>query len=131
MSGAELILSLSLLWYIDNCVVTGVMLGSDGLLNSALYRLVWCFCLHSLHCNFDGHCEALWCPKQLKQCFPLFTDSRRCWGFSSCQTHQQLQLAQKKDTLQKLNGQITSTIQTLEDLQAEILEAEEIQDTII
>ena len=41
------------------------------------------------------------------------------------------QLAQKKDTLQQLNGQITSTIQTSEDLQTKILEAEEIQDTII
>ena len=41
------------------------------------------------------------------------------------------QLAQKKDTLQQLNRQIASTIQTPEDLETEILEAEEIQDTII
>ena len=41
------------------------------------------------------------------------------------------QLAQKKETLQQLNGQIASTIERSEDLETEILEAEEIQDTII
>jgi len=41
------------------------------------------------------------------------------------------QLAQKRDILQQLNRQIVSTIQTSEDLETEILEAEEIQDTII
>jgi len=41
------------------------------------------------------------------------------------------QLTQKKETLLKLNEQIASTMQTSDELEAEILEAEEIQDTII
>ena len=41
------------------------------------------------------------------------------------------QLTQKKETLQQLNTQIAAALQTDTDLQTDILESEEIQDTIM
>ena len=41
------------------------------------------------------------------------------------------QLAQKKEVLQQLNTQIAAALQTSTDLQTDILESEEIQDTIM
>ena len=40
-------------------------------------------------------------------------------------------LSQKKEVLQQLNTQVVAAIQTQDELEAEILEAEEIQDTIV
>ena len=40
------------------CTATGgVAAASVGLLNSAPQTLVWCFCLHVLQRNLEGHCE--------------------------------------------------------------------------
>ena len=41
------------------------------------------------------------------------------------------QLTQKKEVLQQLNTQIAAALQTSDDLQSDILESEEIQDTIM
>ena len=41
------------------------------------------------------------------------------------------QLTQKKDTLKQLDAQVKETLQSPEELETEILEAEEIQDSII
>ena len=40
-------------------------------------------------------------------------------------------LSQKKEVLQQLNTQVVAAIQTQDELEAEILKAEEIQDTIV
>jgi len=60
--------------------VDSVCGGGSKVTVKAWQRLVWCFLWHSLHTNFDAHCDNLWWPRQLKHRPAFLMMARRSLG---------------------------------------------------